>query len=252
MKRERGSTIHRVLDILEIVANSEEPISATEINHKLKLPKATAHRLCAELEAQGYLIKRINGKSYMPGNRLHDIAVGVLAHSRFRTQRHAILQRLSEEIGESCNIAYPDGTHMTYTDRVETQWPLRLQIAVGTRVPLHCTASGKLYLSSLPKSKREAMVATLDLKAITKNTISDPAILLQAVEKIRRDQISIDNEEYIDGIIAIAVPITDNQGRFYNSVALQAPVFRMPLQSAREYIPLLREAANKLSTLADD
>lgn len=252
MKRERGSTIHRVLDILEIVANSEEPISATEINHKLKLPKATAHRLCAELEAQGYLIKRINGKSYMPGNRLHDIAVGVLAHSRFRTQRHAILQRLSEEIGESCNIAYPDGTHMTYTDRVETQWPLRLQIAVGTRVPLHCTASGKLYLSSLPKSKREAMVATLDLKAITKNTISDPAMLLQAVEKIRKDQISIDNEEYIDGIIAIAVPITDNQGRFYNSVALQAPVFRMPLQSAREYIPLLREAANKLSTLADD
>ena len=252
MKRERGSTIHRVLDILEIVANSEDPISATEINHKLKLPKATAHRLCAELEAQGYLIKRINGKSYMPGNRLHDIAVGVLAHSRFRTQRHAILQRLSEEIGESCNIAYPDGTHMTYADRVETQWPLRLQIAVGTRVPLHCTASGKLYLSSLPKSKREAMVATLDLKAITKNTISDPAILLQAVEKIRKDQISIDNEEYIDGIIAIAVPITDNQGRFYNSVALQAPVFRMPLESAREYIPLLREAASKLSTLADD
>lgn len=252
MKRERGSTIHRVLDILEIVANSEEPISATEINHKLKLPKATAHRLCAELEAQSYLIKRINGKSYMPGNRLHDIAVGVLAHSRFRTQRHAILQRLSEEIGESCNIAYPDGTHMTYTDRVETQWPLRLQIAVGTRVPLHCTASGKLYLSSLPKSKREAMVATLDLKAITKNTISDPAILLQAVEKIRKDQISFDNEEYIDGIIAIAVPITDNQGRFYNSVALQAPVFRMPLQNAREYIPLLREAANELSTLADD
>jgi IclR family acetate operon transcriptional repressor len=252
MKRERGSTIHRVLDILDIVAGSEEPISATEINDKLNLPKATAHRLCAELESQGYLIKRINGKSYMPGNRLHDIAVGVLAHSRFRTQRHAILQRLSEEIGESCNIAYPDGAQMTYADRVETQWPLRLQIAVGTRVPLYCTASGKLYLSSLPKSKREAMAASLDLKAITKNTITDPSSLLDAVEKIRRDQISIDNEEYIDGIIAIAVPITDNQGRFYNSVALQAPVFRMPLQRAREYIPLLREAAEKLSTLTDD
>jgi DNA-binding IclR family transcriptional regulator len=62
MKRERGSTIHRVLDILDIVAGSEEPISATEINDKLNLPKATAHRLCAELESQGYLIKRINGK----------------------------------------------------------------------------------------------------------------------------------------------------------------------------------------------
>ncbi len=252
MKRERGSTIHRILDILDTIAGSEEPISATEINQKLDLPKATAHRLCAELEAQGYLIKRINAKTFMPGNRLHNMAVGVLAHSRFRIQRHAILQRLSEEIGESCNIAYPDGAQMTYADRVETQWPLRLQITVGTRVPLHCTASGKLYLSSLPRSKREALVATLDLKTITNNTITDAGSLLDAVEKIRKDQISIDNEEYIDGIIAIAVPITDKQGRFYNSVALQAPVFRMPLESAREYIPLLREAAAKLSTLADD
>ncbi len=252
MKRERGSTIHRVLDILDTVAGSDEPISATEINDKLNLPKATAHRLCAELESRDYLIKKINGKSYMPGNRLHNMAIGVLAHSRFRTQRHAILQRLSEEIGESCNIAYPDGAQMTYADRVETKWPLRLQIAVGTRVPLHCTASGKLYLSSLPRSKREAMIEALDLKSITKNTITDTKTLLDAVETIRKDQISIDNEEYIDGIIAIAVPITDKQRRFYNSVALQAPVFRMSLESARKYIPLLREAAKKLSTLADD
>jgi len=252
MKRERGSTINRILDILDTIADSNAPISATEINQKLNLPKATAHRLCADLEAQGYLIKEINSKSYMPGNRMYNMAVGVLTHSHFRTQRHAILQRLSEEIGETCNIAYPDGAQMAYADRVETQWPLRLQIAIGTRVPLHCTASGKLYLSSLTRAKREAMVATLDLKAVTQKTITDAQLLLEAVETIRKDQLSIDDEEYIDGIIAIAVPITDNQGRFYNSVAFQAPVFRMPLDSARQYIPLLREAAKKLSTLTDD
>ena len=101
--------------------------------------------------------------------------------------------------------------------------------------------------------KRQAMIASLGLKAITKKkTITDPRKLREAVEKIRNDQISIDNEEYIDGIIAIAVPITDNQGRFYNSVALQAPVFRMPLESAREHIPLLREAAKQLSILSNE
>jgi DNA-binding IclR family transcriptional regulator len=77
MKRERGSTIQRVLDILDTVAASPKPISATEINEVLNLPKATAHRLCSELEARGYLLKKINGKSYVPGNRLHDVAVGV-------------------------------------------------------------------------------------------------------------------------------------------------------------------------------
>ena len=83
MKRERGSTIHRVLDILDTVAAAGKPISATEINEALDLPKATAHRLCAELEARGYLLKKINGKSYMPGNHLHKMAIGVLTHSRF-------------------------------------------------------------------------------------------------------------------------------------------------------------------------
>jgi len=121
VKRERGSTIHRVLDILDTVAASPKPLSATEINEVLELPKATAHRLCAELEARGFLLKRINGKSFVPGNRLHDVAVGVLANTRFRTTRHAILTRLSESVGETCNIAYPDGLYMAYSDRVETQ-----------------------------------------------------------------------------------------------------------------------------------
>jgi DNA-binding IclR family transcriptional regulator len=103
----------------------------------LDLPKATAHRLCAELEARGYLLKRIrlcaeleargyllkriNGKSYQPGNRLYDVAVGVLANARFSATRHAILTALSEKVGETCNIAYPDGLYMAYSDRVETE-----------------------------------------------------------------------------------------------------------------------------------
>jgi DNA-binding IclR family transcriptional regulator len=119
MKRERGSTIQRVLDILDTVAASPKPISATEINEVLNLPKATAHRLCSELEARGYLLKKINGKSYVPGNRLHDVAVGVLANSRLRATRHAILTSLSEKVGETCNIAYADGLYMAYSDRVE-------------------------------------------------------------------------------------------------------------------------------------
>lgn len=252
MKRERGSSINRVLDILDTVARADKPISATEINETLNLPKATAHRLCAALESQGYLLKKLNGKSYMPGNRLYDMAVGVLTHSRFRALRHAILKSLSEEIGETCNIAYPDGMQMTYSDRVETQWILRLQVPIGSSVPLHCTASGKLYLSTLPKDKLESIVNKLDLTAMTKNTITDKTRLIKQVASIRENQLSIDNEELFDGIIALAVPITDSQGRFYSSLAFQAPVFRLALEDAQQYIPHLRKAAKELSILADE
>jgi len=252
VKRERGSSINRVLDILDTVASSNKPISATEINESLNLPKATAHRLCALLEAQGYLLKKLNGKSYMPGNRMYDMAVGVLTHSRFRALRHAILQSLSEEIGETCNIAYPDGLQMTYSDRVETQWVLRLEVPIGSSVPLHCTASGKLYLSTLSPAKLVSIVNKLDLRVMTKKTITDKDELIREIDSIRTNHLSIDNEELFDGIIAIAVPITDSQGRFYCSLAFQAPVFRLSLADGRQYIPHLRKAAQELSSLADE
>jgi len=252
MKRERGSTIQRVLDILDTVAASPKPISATEINEVLNLPKATAHRLCAELESRGYLLKKINGKSYVPGNRLNDIAVGVLANSRLRATRHAILTALSEKVGETCNIAYPDGLYMAYSDRVETSAPLRLQFPIGLRVPLYCTASGKLYLSTLPKSKRKAVVNKLQLEKHAKNTITDPERLLEEIDIIEKQQISIDNQELYDDVIAIAVPITDRQGRFYSALAIQAPVSRISIEESDRYVPILREAARDLSILADD
>ena len=252
MKRERGSTIHRVLDILDTVAASPKPLSATEINQVLNLPKATAHRLCAELEASGYLLKRINGKSYQPGNRLFDVAVGVLANSRFSATRHAILTALSEKVGETCNIAYPDGLYMAYSDRVETSAPLRLQFPIGMRVPLYCTASGKLYLSTLPKARRKAVVNKLELIPRAKNTITDPDALLSAIDQIEQRQVSIDNQELYDDVIAIAVPIKDRQGRFYSSLAIQAPITRVSAESSERYIPLLREAARDLSQLTEE
>jgi IclR family transcriptional regulator, acetate operon repressor len=252
MKRERGSTIERVLDILDAVASSPKPLSATEINEELKLPKATAHRLCAELEARGYLLKQINGKSYVPGNRLRDVAFGVLANARFSATRQAILTRLAEAVGETCNIAYPDGLYMAYSDRVETKAPLRLQFPIGMRVPLYCTASGKLYLSTLPKSRRKSIISKLHLEKLAKNTITDVDVLLAEIDMIDKRQVSVDNQELYDDIIAIAVPIKDRHGRFYSSLAIQAPASRISTDNSDRYVPLLREAAEELSRLADD
>ncbi|MFT5115701.1 MAG: IclR family acetate operon transcriptional repressor [Parasphingorhabdus sp.] len=252
MKRERGSTIERVLDILDTVAASTKPLSATEINEVLNLPKATAHRLCAKLEARGYLLMRIDGKSYQAGKRLFNVAVGVLANSRFSATRHAILTELSEKVGETCNIAYPDGLYMAYSDRVETVAPLRLHFPIGMRVPLYCTASGKLYLSTLPKSRRNAVVNKLTLEARAKNTITDPDILLAELDSIERQQFSVDNQEFYNDVVAIAVPIKDKQGRFYSSLAIQAPASRISINQSERYLPLLREAANDLAMLAGD
>ena len=74
------------------------------------------------------------------------------------------LRQLSEEVGETCNITIPDGSQMRYLDRVETHCPLRMEFMIGTKVPLHCTASGKLFLSQLPGEQMSSLIENLNFE----------------------------------------------------------------------------------------
>ena len=161
---DKGSAMHRILAILEQVASSDRPVTPTEINDNLNLPKATIHRLFTTLEDELFLQREIDGKRYLPGSRLRKMALGVLCNEHFRTERHAILMRLSGDVEETCNISIPDGSQMRYLDRAETHWPLRMQLPIGTKVPMHCTSGGKLFLSLLPKGQLSSLIGNLNLK----------------------------------------------------------------------------------------
>ena len=158
---------------------------------------------------------------------------------------------MARRIGETCNISVPDGLAMIYWDRVETEWPLKVQLPVGSRVPLYCTASGKLFLASLPPGRRRQLLARLDLQRRTPNTIADAAALEAALETIARSQMGTDNEEFIEGMIAIAVPIAEKSGRLFATLSFHAPVVRMSLEEAVGHADVLREAARDLRSDVD-
>ncbi len=216
------------------------------------LPKATLHRLCNLLEAEGYLRPDLSGRGFVGGHRLARLARLTLATSTERSYRHGILMAVSREIGETCNIVIPLGTEMFYSDRVETEWPLRHQLPIGSNVPVHCTASGKLYLSSLTKGQCADLVSVLAMERFTGNTITKQEELLVALRKIRHDRVGIDDEEFIDGMVAIAVPINDDKGRMIAALAFHAPSVRMDLAKAHVYIPVLQKAALALSANKHD
>ena len=161
---DKDSAIHRILAILEKVASSDRPVSPTEINDNLNLPKATIHRLFTTLEDELFLQREIDGKRFLPGSRMRKMALGVLCNEHFRTERHAILMRLSGDVEETCNISIPDRSQMRYLDRTESHWPLRMQFPIWTKVPMHCTSGGKLFLSLLPKGQLSSLIGNLNLK----------------------------------------------------------------------------------------
>lgn len=247
---EKGSSITRVLEIIEAVAQAQRPMSAADLAEQLGIPKPSIHRLLAQLEGDGYLQSNMRGL-LVPGDRLHEVALGVLYSGRFKAPRQAILQRLTSTIGETCGIAIPNGTEMIYYDRVQTERPLQVYLPVGSHTPVWCTSSGKLYLSSLPREQRLRIINNLPLRQFARNTLTNAGVLEAALLKIRADDLGTDNEEFVDGLVACAVPVKDRHDRLFACLFAHAPLIRKSMDELLSYVPLLREAAAELGQMID-
>ncbi|MAH84714.1 MAG: hypothetical protein CBB68_10330 [Rhodospirillaceae bacterium TMED8] len=244
---ENGSRSIRVLELLEALVKADRPLRVADLMVITGLPKATVHRLAGLLENTGFLEPDLGTKGVTIGHRGRDLALGLMSMEGRNGYRHRILADLSAEIGETCNLNVPVGSEILYLDRVETQWPLRTELAVGTRVPLHCTASGKLYLASMPAAKRMNLINSLALDSRTQNTITTAKKLAEEVEAVRLSKIGTDNEEFVTGLVAAGVPITDKTGRLAAVLAFHVPAFRMDMNEALTFLPALQRAALKLS-----
>ncbi|WP_018000603.1 IclR family transcriptional regulator [Paracoccus sp. N5] len=239
----------RNLQILEVLASEGRPLTATEINASLNLPVPTIHRLVGNLEAEGFLIRHIDGRSYQPGPKLRQMMQGVIRFWHQDLPQRDVLIRLNQRLGETCNLSIPDGDAMLYIDRVETHWPLRIQLHVGSRVPLHATAAGKLALSQINDGKLERYLKRTELYAYTAQTITDPDRLRDELRQIRQQGYSTDTGEFVPGMIAMAVPVLDRSGQLIATVSFHAPVQRLTLAEGLKYLPDLRAAAEELAGL---
>ena len=160
----------------------------------------------------------------------------------------AVLAQLVGTLGETCNLTAPDGDRVVYMERVETEEPLRLFFAVGSHVPMHCTASGKLFLAHLPAARRAAILDGLPLPRYTATTLTDRRALEAELERIARQGYATDAEEFVDGLVCVAVPVPGAGRRTVHcAVALQAPAARMSLARALQQVPRLSEAAQALA-----
>ncbi len=246
--RDKGHNFLRVFSIIETVVDSPLPVSYADISEQLGLTKPTAHRLCDLLEAERLIERTVDGKKYIPGSRLRTLSLSVLGSTSLLLERRLVLESISSKIGETCNITVPSGTKMMYLDRVETEWPLRISLPVGSKVPLHCTASGKLYLSQLATRERKRLIEAIPLDRLTPNTITESESLMSELKTTRANSVGIDNQEFCDGMVAVAVPINDAMGRICATLAVHGPVTRLTLELALSHIPALRTAAKQLQS----
>lgn len=240
----------RLFALLEIIANQDQLQTLQGLVAATGLPKPTMHRMLQQLESAG-ILQRSGGRYYATGMRLRRLAENILLNDTIHAARHTVLQHLVEEVGESCNITALSGADVLYLDRVDTAAPLRFYLHAGSRVPLHCSASGKLFLAQMAPSQRKRLLSHTPLKKYTENTITDPQQLEEELKKVRREGYAFDAEEFLPGLLCIGmlVPARGNGTRSNLGLAIQAPTLRMPAERALELLPALRRAADALADI---
>lgn len=252
-KQEKQSTLIRGIQILEHIVAKEQPVSSAYLADELSLPKPTVHRIAQQLEQHGLLRRELGGRSFVGGKRLQKLALATMGNSTFGAHRAVILRELSEQVGETCNLTMLDGKEIVYLDRVESNWPFRIHLPIGSHLPLHCTATGKLFLANMQKANRRRLVHGVSLTRYTELTICDPDKLENQLQKIKQDGVGYDAGEYLDGMVAVAVPVINENAKMNLALAIHSPSSRKSLDELRQYLPLLRKAAGHLAALeADD
>lgn len=243
----KGSSITRVLDIIEAISTAKHPPTPLDLSVELDIPKPSIHRLLQTLEQEKFVKTDMYG-GYILGDRTYKLLLSSWEQEPRKMERLAILQKLSDQINETCGIAILNNNQMLYTDRVQANWPLQVYLPVGSTVPLWCSSSGKLFLSFQPSQRRKSILEHLPITQLTRNTITDPILLEENLDQIYLNKIGTDNEEFISGMVACSVPIQRGD-TIIACLYVHAPTIRKSLEDLLQFEPLLRQAAQDLNKL---
>jgi DNA-binding IclR family transcriptional regulator len=245
-----GLRMLRIMRVIEVVGESVLPVSVAQISQRAEIPKATLTRMVNALISSGYLAHVPGSNKIIPGPKSSQMALHVLGNSSFRRGCKSVLREAVHYLGETCNLTARDGDSVMYIERVETVEPLRMHLEPGMRAPLYCTAGGKLFLSQLDLTEIDRYLSTHSINPRTHSTIADKSQLKAELLRLKKLGIGLDNEEFIVGMVGIAVPVrAKKDGDVLAALVCHAASARVSFIEMQKKLPSLQIYAEKIGLL---
>jgi IclR family acetate operon transcriptional repressor len=242
MRRTGGGvqSVHRSLDLLEVVAARGGTLTIGEIASATGVPLPTAHRLLRTLVDRGYM-RQTPDRRYALGFRL--LPLSASASSMVGAGAERVLGGLVDVIGETANLAMRDGDRIAYVAQVPGRHSMRMFTEVGRRVDPHCTAVGKALLAGCDDDEVRAVLGRTGLTRHTAHTVTDPEELLGQLAEVRRRGYALDEGEQEVGVRCVAVAVPGSTVQLAMSVS--GPATRMTDELLEQAVPVLRDAAQR-------
>lgn len=200
--------IARAAEICRELATATDGLTTAELVDRLGLSRPTVYRILRALMDEDF-VRQIGTGRYAVGPAF--LVIGGSSYGGLRHDLRPFMKDLSNELGETIDLAVLDSGEALFVDQFVAVQGLRVVAHMGARLPLHCTASGKALLAELPAEQAERGLAET-LRAFTPNTQIDRAALLRELAEARRTGVAYDHEEYVMGVCAVATPVRDAVG----------------------------------------
>ena len=236
-KREHDGVqvISRAAAVLRRLAGERDGLTVIDVARGVGLPRSTTHRIILALTSEG-LARRATDGRFTLGLEFESLAEAARSSLRQRLGPH--LLRLSEQTGETAELGVLSGGDVLSIDSHASRQTLRVVSEIGTRAPVHATASGKALLAAMPEESVEHMLPRA-LAGLTRRTITNRSRLLEELDRIRSTGTAFDIEEHALGVCSVATAVTDRNGEAA-ALAIVVPTARFSTRRALE-ATLLRE-----------
>jgi DNA-binding IclR family transcriptional regulator len=246
----RLPAVDRAMSLFELLANSQQGLTLSELSRKLAIPKSTTHYLIHTLVTRGYVQRQADGRHYLLGLRFADVASVSPAELHLRTLAMPYLRQIASRLNLTATATVQRGAEAVIIAKVESYQDSGGGAWIGRHLDLHCTAQGKALISTLSDIQLDKLFGGRDMARFTAKTISSLTALKAHLALVRANGFAVNDEEQVPGVRAVAVPVMDTIGSVVASVSVRGSVGQIPSPRlsilGREMVFFSREISQNL------
>jgi len=239
-------SVAKAFRLLDILSEVKVPLSLAELSARAGWPKSTVYGLLSTMRESSVIEQQPDGR-YGLGIRLFEYGCSVSGCWSISELSKPYLQHLAQKTGESVFLSVLNRTEVITIDQVQSRAGLRVVSEVGTRLPIHCTSQGKVFLAAMPEAESMRVLKLKPLPSYTPHTLVGWQDLKQELASVRQQNYALENGEYKIGLRSVSAPIRDISGQVRYAIGIVGMFRRIESREFQEAILLTQETALQIS-----
>jgi len=233
--------LQKGLAIIQLFSREFPRLTVPQAAKMSGLTQSAARRFFLTLVHDGYLCT--DGRFYWLTPKNLRLGQAYVDSAQFPRMVRPVVEYVASRTEEHASVGVIDDNELVYIARSKHTPFNSTSVRLGERVPIYCTAGGRLWLASLPEAECEAVLQRIKREQRTPYTVTDVPALMEKIARVRQQGYATIEQEFEIGMLVLAVPLADREGLYWGALSLTSHQSRTTLDAlCRDHLDLLYSA----------